>query len=292
MLHRYILHNHQVREAGEPLLAAGQVGLLSGWGIFTTLKVMDGVLFAWERHWARLNRDAAMLRVPMPADSEETRLGLLRLVEANGAWNSTMRVAIVRNTGGMWEVPGQTRGFDLIALTADLKNWGGDVKLRYVPQARHAASPFAGTKILSWAYNLAWIEAAQLEGFDEVILLNERGEVAECTSANIFAAAGDSIWTPPLESGCLPGVTRHVLLHECRVPGFRIEERTLRPEDLDQAEEVFITSTTRDLLRVSSIGGKPAGNGSARIRDAAGAAFSGYVNQYLAAHSAAAHKRT
>src|ERR1039458_3491600 len=69
------------------------------------------------------------------------------------------------------------------------------------------------------------------------ILLNERGEVAECTSANIFAAEGDRVWPPPLSSGCLPGVTRELLLHEIHVPGYTIEERALAPADLERAAE-------------------------------------------------------
>lgn len=284
MLHRYVLHNGEVREAGEKLLSPGQVGLLSGWGIFTTLKVVDGVLFAFERHWARMSKDAALLHIPMP-DAEETERQLLKLVAANRVPRATMRVAIVRNTGGMWQAQAIERPVDVIALTADLKDWGAAVKLRYVPQGRHAASPFAGAKVLSWAFNLTWIEQAQCEGFDEVILLNERGEVAECTSANIFAASGDRIWTPPLSSGCLPGVTREILLEECRIPGYTIAERVLFPEDLDSADEVFITSTTRDLLSVSMIGGKPVGKGSSRVRDAAQAVFSDCAERYIRRHA-------
>src|SRR5439155_15722324 len=121
-------------------------------------------------------------------------------------------------------------------------------------QARHAASVFAGTKILAWAMNLTWLEEAQSQGFDEVILLNERDEVAECTSANIFAAKGNEIWTPPLASGCLPGITRELLLAEVRAPEFHVAEKVLTPADLESADEVFITSTTRDLLPVSVIG--------------------------------------
>ena len=98
--------------------------------------------------------------------------------------------------------------------------------------------------------NLTWLESAQARGFDEVILLNERGEVAECTSANLFIANGSQVSTPPLSSGCLPGITREVLLAEIRAPGIRVEEKALKPGDLEAADEVFITSTTRDLLPV------------------------------------------
>src|SRR5262249_16918522 len=157
-----------------------------------------GVLFAFERHWARMSRDAAALHIQLPGDSGAVQRRLLDLVEANRAHNSTMRLVVVRNAGGMWEGPGQSRPSDLIALTADLKEWGDGVRLAYVPQGRHAASPFAGVKFTSWAMNLTFLEEAQQKGFDEVILLNERGEVAECTSANIFASRGNEICTPPL----------------------------------------------------------------------------------------------
>lgn len=284
MLHRYILHDEAIRQASDPALAPGQVGLLSGWGVFSTLRVADGVLFAFERHWARMLRDAAAMHVPMPADSEPLRLKLLELVEANRAQNSTLRLVVVRNGGGMWAGPSNGRASDVIALTADTKEWGEGVKLAYQSQARHAASQFAGTKILSWAMNLTWLETAQQRGFDEVILLNERGEVAECTSANIFAAHGDQVLTPPLNSGCLPGITRELLLGEIQVAGFRVVEKILLPAELESADEVFITSTTRDLLPALEIEGRPMGrNGKARI--ALQTAFSRFVQSYVAEHS-------
>jgi branched-chain amino acid aminotransferase len=283
VLHRFILHNDQIREATDPCLAPGQVGLLSGWGVFSTLRVSDGVLFAFERHWARIARDAAAFHVPIPGDAERVRQKLLELVEANQAYNSTLRIAIVRNGGGMWAAPSFGCGSDLIALTADSKEWGKGVKLASQPQARHAACAFAGTKILSWAMNLTWLENAQRRGFDEVVLLNERGEVAECTSANIFAANGNEVVTPPLSSGCLPGITREVLLSEIHVPGVRIAEKTLGLENLMAADEVFITSTTRDLLPVVQIDEHAAGRGH-KTRIALSNAFGDYLHKYVAEH--------
>ena len=284
MLHRFILHNETVRQASDAALSAGQVGLLSGWGVFSTLRVADGVLFAFERHWARIKRDAAAFRVPVPDDPEKVRRRLLELVEANGAHNCTLRLAIVRNGGGMWASPSPDRPSDLIALTADSKEWGDGVKLAYQANGRDAACPFAGTKILSWAMNLTWLETAQARGFDEVILLNERGEVAECTSANIFAASGSQVWTPPLSSGCLPGITREVLLGEIQVPGIEIREKTLMPADLESADEVFITSTTRDLLPVWQIEGKSLSRAE-RARMALQKAFSHFVERYVGDHA-------
>ena len=281
MLHRHVLHNDTIRDVSDGALSPGQVGLLSGWGVFTTIKVTEGVLFAFERHWARIARDAAAFRVTIPADSEGVRRRLLDLVEANRAYDSSLRLVIVRNDGSMWAGPSNGRASDLIALTADSKEWSAQVKLRYVPNARHAACEFAGTKILSWAMNLTWIESAQREGFDEVILLNERGEVAECTSANIFAARGNQVWTPPLSSGCLPGITRELLLGEVQVSGIRLEERVLKPADLENADEVFITSTTRDLLPVVRIESREL-SAKTPVCEQLRIAFRAYVKRYVA----------
>jgi branched-chain amino acid aminotransferase len=169
----------------------------------------------------------------------------------------------------------------VIALTSGLKEWGAGVKLSIVEQARHAACPFAGTKILSWAMNLTWVEEAHDKGFDEVILLNERGEVAECTSANIFIAQGDKVWTPPLSSGCLPGVTRDILLHEIQAAGFTVAEKTLLPDEALAADDIFITSTTRALLPVLEINGQKVG-GRSKAQQSLQTAFAKYVESYVA----------
>ena len=278
-MHRYLLYNDGILDAGSVCLKPGQVGLFTGWGVFSTLRVYDGVLFAFERHWARMQRDAKLFRVPFPAEPEWLESRLLRLVEANGAHNGTLRVYLVRNKGGIWEGPGITRDFDIAAFTTDVKDWGEGVRLGVIPNARYAASPFAGTKILSWSDNLTWHEQAHERGLDEVVLLNERGEVAECTSANIFAAFGNRVCTPPLSSGCLPGITREIVL-SCPAQGYTVEERALMPADLEQADGVFITSTTRELLTVREIEGLTIQAGS-EARDALQAAFSEFASKYV-----------
>lgn len=236
-------------------MSPGQAGLLNGWGVFSTLRVSNGALFAFGRHWERMQNDARKMRVPFPSDPEWLRGRLLRLVETNGAYNATLRVAVVRNSGGAFSRDDHERDFDLIAFTSDLIPWPDSVRLGLKPQARHAACEFRGTKILSWSLNLNWYEEAHERGFDELVLLNERGEVCECTSANIFITEDDRVWTPPLASGCLPGVTRAILLEEISLPSVHIGERTLMPADLARADSVFITSSTRDLLPASYIEG-------------------------------------
>ena len=254
-MHRFLLHNGAILDAHEKSVSAGQVGYLNGWGVFSTLRIADGVLFAFERHWERMQRDAAKVHVPFPQDQAQVKSQIHRLIEANSAWNATLRIMVVRNRGGMFEGPDLERDFDVLAFTKDLNPWGSSVRLGMKPNARHAANEFSGCKILSWSHNLTWYEEARQRGFDEVVLLNERGEVSECTSANIFAAMGGEVFTPPLDSGCLPGVTRELLLDVVRVPGISVVERALKPADLERADQVFITSTTRDLLPAVEIEG-------------------------------------
>jgi branched-chain amino acid aminotransferase len=248
--------------------------------VFSTIRICRGVLFAFERHYARMKRDAENLRVPMP-DAHWLRERLLTLIAANAAADSTLRVAVVRNRGGIWAGPA-TRDFDVLALTADLSDWGESVRLGVVAHGRYAQSRFAGAKITSWGANLCWYEEAHLDGFDEVVLLNEWGQVSECTSANIFAAAGNEVWTPPLTSGCLPGVTRELLLHEIPVEGLTVVERDLTLDDLQSADEVFITSTTRNLLPAVHVEGLSIQPGS-RACDALRMELQRYIDAYVEA---------
>ena len=279
-MHPLVLHNNQIQEAATRSLSPGQIGAVNGWGVFSTLRVKEGVMFAFERHWNRMKRDAKLMRVPFPAEPPELEDALYRLIAANNAGEATLRVIVLRNRGGMWEGPGIERDYDVIAFTTDVKRWGENVTLAVVPNARHAGSPIAGAKILSWSNNLLWLEEAQNRGFDEVVLLNQYGAVSECTSANIFVSEGSQIWTPPLSAGCLPGVTRELLLERIHVPGIDIGEKDLTPADLEKADEVFITSTTRGLLPVQSIEGlriRREGVARAPVQEA----FSEYVRDYV-----------
>src|ERR1700685_2146325 len=283
-MHRYLLHNGEIRDTNELLLSPGQVGFMNGWGVFSTLRVADGVLFAFDRHYQRIQRDAACVHVPFTFSAPDFKKTLLSLVDANRAFNATLRVAVVRNRGGLFEAPQLAREADLIAFTADLTAWNGGVKLTYVPHGRYAAWPFAGTKLTSWAHNLTWYEEAHDRHFDEVVLLNENDQVSECTSANIFIIEGKHVWTPPVESsGCLPGVTRAILLEEIHLPGLTIAERELTASDLEESGQVFITSTTRDLIPVLEIDHQPLNQDRQTLRRLQDA-FSHYRSQYIAKH--------
>ncbi|MBA3975216.1 MAG: class IV aminotransferase [Candidatus Solibacter sp.] len=282
MIHSKLLYNHEIRSSSDLFLSPGQVGLLNGWGVFSTIKVVEGVLFAFPRHWARMRRDAELMRVMFPWTPDELEQSLLTLVEANQAWNSTLRVTVCRNRGTMWAGPVPATEIELFAFTADRGDWGRAVNLGVVARARDSGNRFAGAKIMSWALNLIWYEEAHAAGFDEVILLNERDEVSELTSANIFAAFGDRVLTPPLKSsGCLPGITRELLLEQIQVGGVTVCEGALTLDDLSRADGLFISSSTRDLLPVAAVDGLAIGRDD-RLRSLLLPAYGDYERRYVA----------
>lgn len=279
-MHHFILHNGKVQPSGVRSLTAGQTGVMNGWGVFSTLRVSQGVLFAYERHWARMVKDAKLMRIPMPADPEELARDLRLLIEANRAYDSTLRVCVIRNRGGMFEGEEIGRDFDVVAFTSDTNRWGEGVNLAVEPNARHGANRFAGAKILSWSHNLTWLENAKERGFDEVILLDERGEVSECTSANIFIETDEGFATPPLSSGCLPGVTRELLLGDARPADVPVAERPFDMNELLGARAAFVTSTTRNLLPILSVEGRSVRRES-RLGPRLAGAFESYISTYV-----------
>lgn len=252
-MHPIVFHNNQLVPMERARLSPGQGGLLSGWGLFTTLRIYDGHPFAFERHWKRLETDAHRIQMPLPYDREPVRQHLYGLLEANHVSQGAARIYFVFNRTGFWSSDEPFPEVDLIMYSAGLPTYSEAACLSIAEHGRYSASSLAGTKVISWLANVWSLDQARRRGFDEVILLNERGEVAECTAANVFCAIGGQVLTPPLSSGCLAGVTRSVLLEIAPRAGIEMREQVLRPEDLRKAEEIFISSTTRELLPVRRI---------------------------------------
>jgi branched-chain amino acid aminotransferase len=255
LFHRLIFHNDRIVPVDEARLSPGQAGLLNGWGLFTTMRIFNGEAFAYERHWRRLQKDAGRIRLPFRFDPDEVRRYLSELLAANQVVEGTARIYLIHNRVGSWRSDERMPDVDLILCTSALPAYSEHARLGIAENGRHAASPLAGVKTTSWLNNVWHLDEAQRAGWTEVILLNERGEVAECTSANIFCVKDGEIFTPPLSSGCLEGVTRSVLLEIAPHAGVSLNEKTLEMDDLYAADEVFITSTNRSLLGVSEIAG-------------------------------------
>lgn len=282
MIHRYVFHNDRVEPVEKTRWSPGQAGLICGWGLFTTVRIARGEAFAYERHWRRLEKDSATTRLPLTYTGARVRVHLQEVIRANEVKEGCARIYLVWNTVGGWRSDEKMPDVDLVITTADLPHYPDVMRLAVREHGRHASSPLAGVKTISWLDSV-WASAeAHREGFDEVVLLNERGEVSECTAANIFALKGDKVLTPPLSSGCLEGVTRGVLMEIASDAGTSVVEQTLRLEDLYTADEVFVTSTNRNVIGVKEIGQRTVGGGvTGPLTKKLDEVFEAYITDYI-----------
>jgi branched-chain amino acid aminotransferase len=286
LIHRHIFHNDRIIPVEQARLSPGQAGLLNGWGLFTTMRIFRGEAFAYERHWRRLEKDAGRIRLPFPFDPAQVRRHLTELLNANQVVEGTARIYMIYNRVGFWQGDESLPQVDLILFTAGLPPHPEQARLNIAEHGRHAASPLASVKVTSWLNNVWHLAEAQSQGWNEVILLNERGEVAECTTANIFCVKNGKVGTPPLSSGCLEGVTRSFLLEIAPRNGVSLVEQTLMPEDLYAADEVFITSTNRSLLGISEIAGHKYSVVMGPVAQKLERAFDAAMREYVAQRTA------
>lgn len=290
MIHRHVFHNEQLLPIEKMRISPGQAGVICGWGLFTTLRIVDGEAFAFERHWRRLEKDASTIRMPILYTGPRVRVNLQEVIRANGVTEGCARIYLVYNQVGFWRSDEAMPQVDLVIYTAPLPEYREPVRLTLREHGRHAAAPLAGVKTISWLPNVWSVAEAQKEGFDEVILLNERGEVAECTAANVYLVKDDKILTPPLSSGCLEGVTRGILFEIAGEAGVGVKEQVLRPEDLYGADEVFISSTNRNVIGVGEIAGHGLTGAPGPVTKRVDEAFGAYVKEYVSRRRAAASR--
>jgi branched-chain amino acid aminotransferase len=276
-----IYHNDRIVPLAETRLSPGQMGLLMGWGVFTTLRIYEGVPFAFDRHWHRMARDAERLGITLDYQQDAVWDAIVKLAAANQRPEGAARLSFIKNHGGLWaDAPG-CPATDLLIFTRELSAWPAAHKLLLVPDAIFSHSKLAGAKMLSWVQNAGTLERVHKEGFDDALLLNEHGQLAECTSANVFLVRGREVFTPPLRSGCLPGITRDALIEVIPSVGYKLQEQDLTPADLDSAGEVFISSTTREVAGVGSVHPKWNYPAPGKVARELAQAFQNYVRTHL-----------
>jgi len=252
-MHKYVFHNGRVAALPDVRLSPGQAGLLNGWGVFSTLRIYRGRPFEFDHHFDRLSRDAERIAIPLPYTREQVHAGVEELVRANQVEDGCMRIYFVNNQAAIWSSTENFPEIDWLMYTVDLPLRAGNVKLALQPNGRHASHPLAGTKVTSWLHNVWVVDKAHHRGFEDAVLLNEFGNVAECTAANLYIVKNGQVITPPLSSGCLGGVSRLLLEQIAPAAGIPIHERDFTADGLYAADEVFISSTTRQVQPVDQI---------------------------------------
>jgi branched-chain amino acid aminotransferase len=281
MLHALVFHNTRIVPMDQARLSPGQAGIVNGWGVFSTLRIQEGVPFEFERHWERLMTDATRLDIPVSYSGPLVRNHLLELITANRVDSGCARIYLIYNKVGLWHSEEPLPDVDLLMYTSDLPVRSGLARLALAPNTRHAAHPLAGTKVTSWLHN-AWVfEQAHKRGFDDALLLNEHGHVCECTAANVFWVSKGAVYTPPLSAGCLAGVTRQILLELATKAGIAVSEICIPFEQLQRAEEAFLTSTTRQVQAIAEIEGKRFGGAPGPVTRRLEQVFAEYMHQSI-----------
>lgn len=280
-MHPFVFHNDAILPLEQARLSPGQAGLINGWGVFTTVRTYRGQPFRLDKHFERLARDAKILEIPLPVDYEQLRVRFMQLAQANKVGEACVRIYFIHNKIGIWKSAEPFPTVDLLMYSVDLPQRTGPTQLGLTSHGRYAAHPLTGTKVISWLNNAWMVETlAHHRGFDDVLLLNEREELSECTAANIYIVKDGRTSTPLLSSGCLAGVSRFTLMELAAKAGTPIIERAIAKEELFTADEVFLTSTTRQVQAVNQVEDHSwNAPGSATLKFAQ--MFDAYVEDYI-----------
>jgi len=243
--------NGDLVEATAPAIAALDHGVTVGDGVFETCKVVDGRGFALGRHARRLDRSLAGLGLPA-ADHAYIDKGVAAVLDGPPLAFGRLRYSV---TGGAGPLGSDRRDSTLtyIVTAGPQPRPPAHARVVVVPWTRNERSATAGLKTTSYAENVVALAYAKARGGIEAIFANTRGELCEGTGTNVFVVVDGELLTPPLESGCLAGVTRELTLEWCRAEGLAVREQPLPLTVLQTADEVFLTSSTKDVLAVSGV---------------------------------------
>jgi branched-chain amino acid aminotransferase len=229
-------------------------GLTVGDGVFETLRVYDGTPFALRRHLDRLRLSATGLGLEHP-DPQRLRVAAAAVVDANRLREARLRITVTGGEGAPGSSRGNARPVTIVVATP-CGPPAPTTAVVTVPWTRNENGATVGLKTLSYAANVRALAQAERRGATEALFANTSGGLCEGTGSNVFGVFGDEIVTPPPSSGCLQGVTRALVLELARDLGLRIAERVVPMGRLGAADEVFLTSTTREVQGVDRIDGR------------------------------------
>lgn len=234
-----------------PSIGALDHGMTVGDGAFETAKVADGQPFALDRHHARMDRTLAGLGLPS-ADRDRLDEGIKDVLSGEPIPFGRLRYSI---TGGPGPLGSDRDNVSqtYIVTAGPTHRPPATGKVVVVPWVRNERGATAGLKTTSYAENVVALAYAQERGGIEAVFANTRDELCECTGSNIFVVRDGQIHTPPLDSGALAGITRALTIEWCRKEGLTVVEEALPMSVLAEADEVFITSSTKDVLGVHAV---------------------------------------
>lgn len=249
-------YNHTIVSAQDVSINPVNAGLLHGYGVFTTLRIYNGIPFQFTEHWTRLETHAHIIKLDIDDDLETAvHADLISLIDANKVVEGKARITLLQRHSPFWNFGEKTSGVDILIFTSPLENRPTELNLTISPY-RIISNPLSGVKTTSYLPQMLVLDEAQKRGFDDAIVLNERGEVCETSTANIFWVRHRVLFTSTPSTGCLAGTTSGIVRKLAKEAKIEYTAGAFHPEHLLASEECFITSSTRELVRVRSINHK------------------------------------
>jgi len=243
-------------------------GFLYGDGVYETLRTYNRQPFLLGPHLARLraSADRLALKVPLTNETFDTRLRET-MAEVYLEGNVTIRILVTRGVGELSYAPLVCPTPTVVIIVRAHREmppsiWHDGVHIVVTSVMRnHPKSVDPSIKSNNLLNNVLAMQEAVRQQAYEAILLNHRGELAECSQSNLFAVRNGEVLTPPLDAGLLEGVTRNLIFEVGADIGVPVQETVLTETDLPELDELFITSTTREIVPVVRVGTQPIGTG-------------------------------
>lgn len=242
-------------------------GLLYGDGVFEGIRIYNGKVFRLKEHIDRLYESALAIKLEIPVPPEQLIQDVTNTVKANNKHNGYIRLVVTRGAGYLGLDPRKTSEPQIIIIVDDISLYPQElyehgmelVTVTTIRNHPNALNP--RIKSLNYLNNiLAKIEAVQA-GCAEALMLNHKGEVAECSGDNIFVLKKGILKTPGTEAGILEGITRNAVIDMATKDGITVKEMPLTRHDVYAADECFLTGTAAEIIPVVKCDGRVIGSG-------------------------------
>ncbi|HEV8417964.1 MAG TPA: branched-chain-amino-acid transaminase [Candidatus Udaeobacter sp.] len=242
-------------------------GLLYGDGIFEGIRFYNGRVFRLEQHLERLWNSARSICLEIPMTRQEMTEALLETIRQNHLRDGYIRLVVTRGVGNLGLNPEQCKNPSVIIIVATIALYHEDFYrkgLSIVTVATRRSNPASlnpAVKSLNYLNNVMARIEANLASADEALMLNDAGNVAECTADNVFIIKHGRIFTPPITAGALQGITRSVVFDIAGEFDLKVVEADFTRHDIFVADECFLTGTAAEIVPVVKADGRTIGNG-------------------------------